>query len=133
MLTQVDRAARRKEWIVFLGWEPHPMNRRFKMAYLGGGDDYFGPNYGGATVYTLAPKGYVAKCPNVGRLLKNLKFTLDMENEIMGYTLQDGLEPEAAAIKLVKAHPELIEQWTAGVTTLDGAPGAPAVKAHLGM
>ncbi len=36
--------------IVFLGWEPHPMNSMFKMTYLTGGDDYFGPNFGGATV-----------------------------------------------------------------------------------
>ncbi len=133
MLTQVQRAARRNEWIVFLGWEPHPMNRRFEMAYLDGGDDYFGPNFGGATVYTLSPTGYTAKCPNVGKLLQNLKFTLGMENEMMGYMLDDGMDPQAAAVKLVKNHPELVDQWTAGVTTLDGGAGAAAVKAHLGM
>ncbi len=133
MLTQVQRAARRNEWIVFLGWEPHPMNRRFEMAYLDGGDDYFGADFGGATVYTLAPSGYAEKCPNVGELLRNLKFTLAMENEIMGYMLEEGMDPQAAAVKLVKSHPELVEQWTAGVATLDGRPGAAAVKAHLGM
>lgn len=133
MLSQVDRAVKRKKWIVFLGWEPHPMNRRFKMAYLTGGDDFFGPNFGGATVYTLAPTGYTKKCPNVGKLLENLTFTLDMENEIMGYMLSEGLDPQAAAVKLVKAHPELIDRWTKGVTTMDGGAGAPAVKAHLGM
>ncbi|MFQ5774907.1 MAG: choline ABC transporter substrate-binding protein [Kiloniellaceae bacterium] len=133
MLTQVQRAARRDQWIVFLGWEPHPMNRRFEMAYLSGGDDFFGPNFGGAAVYTLAPSGYTGKCANVGRLLKNLKFTLDMENEIMGYMLGDGMDPQAAAIKLVQAHPELVDRWLSGVTTLDGGDGAAAVKAHLGM
>ncbi len=133
MLSQVERAVKRDKWIVFLGWEPHPMNRRFEMAYLSGGDDFFGPNYGGATVYTLAPTGYTQKCPNVGKLLKNLTFTLDMENEIMGYMLGEGLDPQAAAIKLVKNHPELIERWTSGVTTTEGGAGAPAVKSHLGM
>ncbi len=133
MLTRVQRAARRNEWVVFLGWEPHPMNRRFEMAYLDGGDDYFGPNFGGATVYTLSPTGYTEKCPNVGALLKNLKFTLAMENEIMGYMLDDGMDPQAAAVQLVKNHPELVDEWTAGVTTIDGGAGAPAVKAHLGM
>jgi glycine betaine/proline transport system substrate-binding protein len=133
MLSQVERAVKRNKWIVFLGWEPHPMNRRFEMAYLAGGDDFFGANFGGATVYTLAPTGYTQKCPNVGKLLKNLTFTLDMENEIMGYMLGEGLDPQAAAIKLVKNHPELVDRWTSGVTTLDGGPGAPAVKSHLGM
>jgi len=133
MLSQVERATRDEEWIVFLGWEPHPMNRRFEMAYLGGGDDFFGPNFGGATVYTLAPTGYTKKCPNVGKLLENLTFTLDMENEIMGYMLGEGLDPQAAAIKLVKSHPELVDRWTSGVTTVDGGAGTPAVKSHLGM
>jgi glycine betaine/proline transport system substrate-binding protein len=34
MLSQVRRAVRKKEWIIFLGWEPHPMNANFEMAYL---------------------------------------------------------------------------------------------------
>ncbi len=133
MLAQVDRAGKRKKWIVFLGWEPHPMNRKFEMAYLSGGDDYFGPDFGGATVHTLAPAGYTEKCPNVGALLKNLTFTLDMENEIMGYMLDDGLDPQAAALKLVRNHPELVDRWLSGVRTMDGEEGAPAVKDHLGM
>lgn len=133
MLTQVQRATKRNNWIVFLGWEPHPMNRRFKMDYLAGGDDYFGPNFGGATVYTLAPSGYTKQCPNVGNLLKNLKFSLALENEMMGYMLDDGMDPKAAAVKLVKKHPELVDRWLAGVTTLEGGNGAAAVKSHLGM
>ncbi len=133
MLSQVQRAMNRKKWIVFLGWEPHPMNRRFDIAYLSGGDDYFGPNYGGATVYTLAPKGYTNKCPNVGKLLQNLKFSLATENEIMGYMLDDGMDPNAAAKKLIKSHPELVEQWLSGVTTFDGKDGTAAVKKHVGM
>ncbi|WP_122300213.1 glycine betaine ABC transporter substrate-binding protein, partial [Pseudomonas syringae] len=52
MLSQVDRAVKRKNDVVFLGWEPHPMNTRFKMKYLTGGDDFFGPIYGQATIYT---------------------------------------------------------------------------------
>ena len=52
MLAQVERAIAAKRPIVFFGWEPHPMNTRFDMRYLTGGDSSFGPNYGGATVYT---------------------------------------------------------------------------------
>ena len=76
MLAQVKRSAQRGEGIVFLGWEPHPMNTNVDMEYLSGGDEVFGPNYGGATVYTNTRAGYVDECPNVGQLLKNLKFSL---------------------------------------------------------
>jgi glycine betaine/proline transport system substrate-binding protein len=133
MLAQVARATRGEEPIVFLGWEPHPMNSNFEITYLSGGDDWFGPNYGGATVYTNVRAGYLEECPNVGQLLKNLKFTLEMENQIMGAILDEGQEPEAAASAWLKEHPDVLEAWLDGVTTVEGEPGLPAVKEHLGM
>jgi len=131
MLSQVKRAVRKKDWIVFLGWEPHPMNANFEMAYLSGGDDYFGPDYGGATVYTNIRKGYLAECPNVGKLLKNLEFTLAMENEVMGMILDQGLEPNKAARMWLQKNPAILNKWLDGVTTRDGGNGLAAVKKHL--
>jgi ABC-type proline/glycine betaine transport system substrate-binding protein len=32
------------------------MNMRFDLKYLSGGDAAFGPNYGGATIYTVTRK-----------------------------------------------------------------------------
>src|SRR3546814_1598368 len=34
MLSQVARAVKSKEDIVFLGWAPHPMNNNFDLVYL---------------------------------------------------------------------------------------------------
>ena len=87
MLAQVARATTRKEPVVFLGWEPHPMNANFPMKYLAGGDDVFGPNFGGATVFTNVRAGYLTECPNVGALISNLRFTLPMENEVGSLTV----------------------------------------------
>jgi glycine betaine/proline transport system substrate-binding protein len=134
MLAQVARADKSKEPIVFLGWEPHPMNSNFKLTYLTGGDDVFGPNLGGATIYTNARAGYVQECPNVGTFLKNLTFSLPMENEIMGKILNDGKEGEVAATEWLKANPSVIEPWLAGVKTKDGSADAlPAAKKALGL
>ncbi len=133
MLAQVARAIKASEPIVFLGWEPHPMNANFSMAYLEGGDEVFGPNLGGATVYTNIRAGYANECANVGTLLKNLKFSLTMENEIMGAILNDGEEPEAAASAWLKANANVLEAWLAGVTTMDGGDGLAAVKGALGL
>src|SRR5690606_37366218 len=52
MLAQVARSDKAGEPIVFLGWEPHPMNANFQLTYLSGGDEVFGPDFGGAEVYT---------------------------------------------------------------------------------
>jgi glycine betaine/proline transport system substrate-binding protein len=133
MLAQVDRASSRDEPIVFLGWEPHPMNANFEMTYLEGGDDWFGPNLGGAEVATNTRAGFSADCPNVGALLANLEFTLAMENEIMGAILNDGAEPAAAATAWLKANPDAITPWLAGVTTVDGGDAVAAVMAKLEM
>jgi glycine betaine/proline transport system substrate-binding protein len=48
MLAEVERAVRAERPIVFLAWDPHPMNTRFDIRYLSGGDATFGPNFGGA-------------------------------------------------------------------------------------
>jgi glycine betaine/proline transport system substrate-binding protein len=131
MLAQVERAVRRKEPIVFLGWEPHPMNTKFDLKYLTGGDEVFGPNFGGATIYTNTRAGYASECPNVGSLMKNLKFSLSLENTVMGYILFDGMDAPKAAEKWLKANPKDWEPWLAGVTTFDGKPGVEAVKKSL--
>ncbi|MFT3974467.1 MAG: choline ABC transporter substrate-binding protein [Amaricoccus sp.] len=133
MLAEAKRAQKSGKGIVFLGWEPHPMNKNIDMVYLTGGDDFFGPNFGGATVYTNVRKGLVEDCPNVGQFLKNLGFTLDMENAIMGSILDDGDDPEKAATTWLKANPDAIGPWLQGVTTFDGQDGLAAVKSALGI
>jgi glycine betaine/proline transport system substrate-binding protein len=133
MLAQVDRLSKRDEPIVFLGWEPHPMNANFDMGYLTGGDDFFGPNLGGASVFTNTRKGYSAECPNLGTFLANLEFTLAMENEIMGAILDDGADPQEAATAWLKANPDAFTAWLAGVTTLEGGDSVAAVKSALGL
>ncbi|WP_129141665.1 choline ABC transporter substrate-binding protein [Modicisalibacter coralii] len=131
MLAELKSKVKNQGWMVFLGWEPHPMNTNFDMAYLEGADDYFGPDYGGATVYTNTRAGYVDECANVGQLLENLTFTLDMENQVMGAIMDDGDKPAAAARSWLKAHPGVLDGWLEGVTTVDGGQGLPAVKQSL--
>ena len=133
MLAQAARASKKGEPIVFLGWEPHPMNANLDMSYLEGGDDYFGPNLGGATVYTNVRKGYVEECDNVGALLKNLKFSLAMENEIMGAILNDGMDPNKAAAAWMKKNPDMVMGWLDGVSTQGGGDAKAAVTSALGL
>ena len=131
MLAQVDRASKRDEPVIFLGWEPHPMNASYDMTYLEGGDDWFGPNLGGAEVYTVTRQGLVEECPNLGALLQNLEFSLEMENEIMGAILNDGRDPQEAAQQWLSSSPDAVEPWLEGVTTLDGGEALPAVKSAI--
>lgn len=133
MLGEVTRAGRGKKWIVFEAWEPHPMNTKYELTYLPGGDKYFGPNLGEAHVRTVTRKGFKEACPNLAKLFSQLHFTVDMENSLMTTILDEGTDPNKVASAYLKAHPEVIEPWLAGVTTADGGDALPAVKTKLGL
>jgi glycine betaine/proline transport system substrate-binding protein len=131
MLSQLKRATRKNEWMVFLGWEPHPMNTRNKMKYLSGGDEYFGPNFGQATVYTNVRKDYLTQCSNVGKLLQNMEFSLAMENQLMDAVLNQNQKPRAAAKAWLKANPQVLEAWLVGVSSRDGRDGVKVASDRL--
>jgi len=107
------------------------MNKLFKMSYLTGGDDTFGPNYGAATVFTNVRAGYAQECPNIAVLLKNEKFSLAGEDEMMDMITNKKMDPAKAVASWAKHHENDVKPWLEGVTTIDGKPGWPAVKSHL--
>lgn len=132
MRSQVARAISQKKPIVFLGWEPHPMNLQFKVTYLSGGDEVFGPDFGAAKVYTITSKDYSERCPNAARLISNLKFTTNMESEIMVGVL-DKQDPIETVKTWLKKNPQWLNTWLEGVTTFEGEKALPAAQKYFGL
>jgi glycine betaine/proline transport system substrate-binding protein len=132
MLTELSRAVKKKNWVVFLGWAPHPMNVQQDIKYLSGGDDVFGPNYGEAKVYTVTSTDLATRCPNVNKFVTNLEFDLDTENKVMA-PIMAKMNPNVAAKAWLKKNPASLDKWLDGVQTKDGQPGLPAVKKYLGV
>ncbi|HDY6013928.1 TPA: choline ABC transporter substrate-binding protein [Pseudomonas aeruginosa] len=130
MLTAVKRAIKRKQWVVFFGWKPHPMNLQIDMTYLTGSEDVFGPDEGAATVSTMTAAGYQAQCGNVARLLHNLRFSSAQVSQVMAPIL-DRTQPLDAARQWLKANPEPLKAWLDGVSTFDGKDGLAALQASL--
>ena len=128
MLAQATNLDSDGKPVVFLGWAPHPMNAAMELTYLTGGEEWFGAE---GSVFTNTRAGFSAECPNTGKLLANLKFTLPMENEIMGAILNDGADPTEAAKTWLAANPGAWESWLDGVTTKDGGDAKAAVSAAL--
>jgi glycine betaine/proline transport system substrate-binding protein len=120
MLAELERAYRVRRPIVFVGWDPHPMNLRFQIEYLAGGDSTFGPDFGGATINTVTRAGLSQQCPNLGRLLHNLKFTLRGESEMMAAILDRHETPEVAARAWLASHADAEHRWLEGVAPFDG-------------
>ena len=129
MLAQAEKSMKNQEWIAFLGWTPHPVMGQMDLVYLTGFEN---DGFGDAQIKTLTRTGYSAECANVGKFLANLKFELAMESAIMD-KIGAGEEGEKAASDWLKANPGELDAWLAGVTTVDGKDGLPAVKASLGL
>ncbi|MBD8098279.1 MULTISPECIES: choline ABC transporter substrate-binding protein [Pseudomonas] len=130
MLAAVQRAVNRKEFVVFVGWTPHPMNINMNMAYLTGSEDVFGPDEGRATVSTVTAPDFAERCPNANRLLTNLSFTAAQESQLM-VPIMARQSPQDVARKWLRDHPEDLQRWLAGVTAFDGRDGVAAVQAYL--
>jgi glycine betaine/proline transport system substrate-binding protein len=127
MLTQAESLMKDNKWVVFLGWTPHPVMGAMKITYLDGMGE---SGFGGAEVKTVARKGYAAECPNLGKFITQVKFSLPMENEIMDGIIKGG-EGAAVAKEWLKKNPDAVTPWLSGVTTFDGGDAAAAVKAAL--
>jgi glycine betaine/proline transport system substrate-binding protein len=128
MLAQATGLDQEGKPVVFLGWAPHPMNAAMQLTYLTGGEEWFGAE---GSVFTNTRAGYAAECPNTGKLLQNLVFSMEMENEIMGAILNDGEDPADAAKAWLAANPDAWKAWLDGVTTKDGGDAVAAVTAAL--
>lgn len=128
MLVHVKDAMSRGEFVAFLAWAPHPMNMTVKPKYLAGGDDYFGPNLGASRVYTVTRKDFAKDCPNLKRFYSRVAFTVDAENQIMSYILNDKLSPEAAAQRWMNDNPKVVKKWLDGVTTFNGEQATKAFE-----
>jgi glycine betaine/proline transport system substrate-binding protein len=128
MLTEAEKAMKNNEWIIFLGWTPHPIMGEMKIHYLDGMGD---SGFGAASVLTNVRAGYAQECPNAGKLLSNLKFSLEMEGAMMAPVLKDAADPKETARAWLKANPDVVKPWLEGVTTFDGGDAAAAVEAAL--
>ena len=86
------------------------MNLDYEITYLAGGDIEYGPNFGGATVRTIARKGLSAECPNAAKFFANLVFDLEYENCGMQLVIGESKDPAVAAREMMKRNPEKLSQ-----------------------
>ena len=133
MLKSVKQAIQNKKPIVFLGWEPHPMNTQYKIKYLAGGDKFFGADYGSSSVFTNLRYGFTKECPNLGRFFENLSFNLKQENEVMTMIMENKIDPEMASRDWLKKNPKELESILEGVSSFDGKNGLVTVKTAFGI
>ena len=105
------------------------MNQQFAIRYLDGGDQYFGPDYGKATVNTSIRKGLEQECPNLAHFFSNLTFKAAIEEEIMQKTSNEFVPVDRAVRMWMHRNPAQVSAWLSGVKTLTGQPVDPQMMA----
>ncbi|WP_108447323.1 ABC transporter substrate-binding protein [Halomonas denitrificans] len=131
MLSAVDAAIDRDEWILFAGWTPHWMNIEYNVRFLDDTQDMWGPEGGRSDVRTLVSTAFSESNPNATRLIDQLNFTADDQSAmIRGFSYEER-EPEEVALEWLRENPARTKAFLEGVTTRDGDPAWPVVQQAL--
>jgi glycine betaine/proline transport system substrate-binding protein len=108
MIVALDRAIKRKEWIVVTTWSPHWMFARYPVRYLADPKASLGSN---EAIHAIARKGFEADFPRAAAFLKSFKLTIPELEALMLRAKDSSYHDEAVAY--LKAHRQLVDRWVA--------------------
>jgi len=109
MVSALDRAIQRKQWIVVTTWSPHWMFSQYKLRYLEDPKQALG---GTESIHALARKGFSAAFPKAATFVRNMKVPLSDLESVMLKARDSSAAKEAAAY--VASHGEVVDRWIAG-------------------
>lgn len=108
MVSTLDRAIQRKQWIVVTTWSPHWMFSQYKLRYLEDPKQTLGST---EEIHALARKGFGAAFPKAAAFVRNMKLPLADLEAVMFKARESSAAKEAAAY--VSTHGEVVERWLA--------------------
>ncbi len=106
MVIALDRAIKRKEWIVVTTWTPHWMFSKYKLRYLQDPKQALG---GAEAIHALSRKGFEQDFQKAAAFIKEFKIPIADLEGIMMKAKDSSYEKEATAF--IKSHPEMVEKW----------------------
>lgn len=109
MTAALDRAERRKEWIVVTGWSPHWMFGKWKLRYLKDPKHVLG---GLERVNAIARKGLYRDQPEAFEFLTRMHIPLDQLQAAMARA--NATSYEKAVDEYIKANPKRVDYWVTG-------------------
>ncbi|NDY91774.1 glycine betaine ABC transporter substrate-binding protein [Ideonella sp. TBM-1] len=110
MISSLDRAIQRKQWMVVTTWSPHWMFSQYKLRFLEDPKQVLG---GSESIHALARKGFSADFPTAAAFIRNLKISLSDLEGVMLKARSSNAAKEAAAF--IGSHGELVNRWLANV------------------
>ncbi|MFC0266845.1 ABC transporter substrate-binding protein [Kushneria aurantia] len=130
MLALAQQKISNREWITFVGWEPHWMNVSYDLYYLKDADDS-GIASITSTVWTLARRGLEAEAPNLYRFLSQYRVAIEDQNDwVYEYNYRERPADEVAS-EWIRNHPDTVAQWLDGVTSRSGEAAIDVVREKM--
>ncbi|MGT2722101.1 ABC transporter permease/substrate binding protein [Streptococcus porcinus] len=107
MTTSLDQAIKNKEEIVVTGWSPHWMFSKYDLKYLKDPKKTLGSE---ENINSIARKGLKKDMPKLYKIVDKFHWTTaDMESVMLD--MNNGMKPEDAAKKWVKANQDKVKKW----------------------
>lgn len=116
MTSTLEKAIKDKRPIVVTGWQPHWMFTKFDLKFLKDPKNVYGD---AENIHTIVRKGLKQDMPSAYTVLDRFHWTPEDMSKVM-LEVNDGVDPEKAAKKWIKANPDKVKEWTDGVEKVNG-------------
>lgn len=110
MTSALKIAYEEERWIVVTGWTPHWKFARWDLKYLQDPEKVYGES---EYIGTIVRQGLQEDRPDVYEFLDNFYWTAADMEQVMFWFVEDGMTPEAAAVRWVEENSGLVDQWVA--------------------
>lgn len=125
MLSQVERATSREEWIAWGAWAPHWMMEAYDTRILENTTDVLLAN--AVTVRTAVTSGLKDVNPEAWRFLKQVRITSATQSAWIYEYDRNDRDLDVVATEWIRNNMDTVRQWLDGVDTRDGRTAAEAV------
>ena len=110
MLSELDKAYKLREPIVFFGWSPHWMNTRYDIRYLNDPRDLQGRFNHSAEISSIVNENLSEHDPAAYELIKSISLTKDEVNQ-METDINETGDPEAGVKAWLEDNRSVVQSW----------------------
>lgn len=107
MITELQNAIKRKEWIAAAAWQPHWMFGKMKLKFLEDPKKTFGE---AEKIKTYSRKSFGEDHPELIKFFSKMYFDDKTMTDLLT-KMESSKDKEATAKQWVKAHPTLVNSW----------------------
>lgn len=107
MITELQNAMQRKQWIVIAGWQPHWMFGKMKLRFLEDPKKVFGE---AEQIKTYSRKSFGKDHPELANFFSKMHFDDETMTDLVT-KMEDSKNKQATAKQWVKDHSLLVQSW----------------------